>query len=162
MATSPALLADEVATALGNPGNITSQVLGWATGLLEELTQNGSATFGGFAGPHPISGMSGSSMATKIANYAGYPGANSTLIAYCNGIVSHIQGSGTVTYTSPTGLPPNWFLGGTISGLSGSAMAAEVASSVGYPGVSPELLAKCTAIADHITGNAEVVSGVIS
>jgi hypothetical protein len=162
MATSPTLLASEVATALNHPGDVTAEVLGWATGLLEELTQNGVATFGGIPGPHSISGMTGLSMASKIAGYAGYPGTTPTLIGYCTGIVAHIQGSGIVTYTGPTPPGPSYFLGGTISGLSGPAMATLVASSAGYPGTTPVLIAKCTAIANHIMTNAQVVSGVIS
>jgi hypothetical protein len=163
MATSAAGLAADVATALGHPGDVSAPVLGWATGVLGELTQNGIATFGLIPGPHPISGMTGASMASKIALAAGYPGPTPILIAYAGAICTHIQSSGFVTYTSPTSpIPPNWFLGGTISGLNGPAMATLVAAACGFPGTTPILIAKCTAIASHIMSNAQVVSGVIS
>lgn len=164
MATSFPLLATEIATAIGQ-SYVTTQVMGFAHGILEELTQNGTATFGFTPTGHTISGMTAASMAGKIATYAGYGYASPELVNFCMGIVTHIQGAAIVTYTGPIfppPPPPGWFLGGTISGLSGPAMASLVQSYVGYPSVSPQLLAKCTAIANHIMTNASVVSGVIS
>jgi hypothetical protein len=154
--------------AMGFPAPNSAQIIGWAQGILEELTQNGTATSRNFPGPHPISGMSGASMASKIASYAGYPGVSSTLNNYCNAIVQHIQSNGQVFYTAPVAAPPAipppaaWFLNGTISGLSGSTMASLIVSQVGYPGVSSQLLAKCNAIVAHIQSNALVTDGVIA
>ena len=107
--------------------------------------------------------MTGASMASKVQGYAGYPTVSTELLDFCSAIVDHIQGDGIVTYTGPPMPPGNdWFLGGTISGLSGATLAALIQSYVGYPLVSTELLGMSTAITDHIEANAEVVSGVIS
>lgn len=164
MATNASQLADEIRVAMAFPAPTSTQLIGWATGVLDELTSNGMATSRFFAGPHPISGMSASSMATKVADEAGYPGVSDELLDYCEAIVEHIEGDGEVFYTAP--LPPPdadaWFLNGTISGLDGSTLASLIASKVGYPGVSTKLLAKATAIVDHIQDNAEVTDGVIA
>lgn len=162
MAMNPTDLASEIASALGYPGNVTIQVQGFAQGIIEEITQNGVASTGAVPSPHNISGITGASMAAKVANYAGYGYVTPTLLGYCTGIVSHITSSAVVSYTGPGGLPPLFFLGGTISGLSGAAMAIQVALSAGYPGVTPQLLAKCTAIADHIMNNGEANNGSIT
>lgn len=164
MATSAPLLASEIAAGLGHPGDVTVQVQGFATGILEELTQNGVAGFnGGVPSPYSISGMSGSSLATKVASYAGYPFVSPELLSFCTGIVTHIQGSGIVTYVGPPPpANPNYFLGGTISGLVGATMASIIQGAVPYPFVSAELLGMSNAICNHIVANAQVVSGVIS
>lgn len=162
MSVNYVTLASEIATAIGHPGNVTTRVTGFAHGILEELTQNGTATVGAPTG-NTISGMTGSSMATKVANYAGYSYVSTQLNKFCKGIVDHIQGSGVVSYTGPTPpAVPIYFLGGTISGLNGTGMASNVVSEVGYPFTSTELLAMCGAIANHINNNAVVTSGVIS
>lgn len=163
MATNDTLLASEIAAALGHPGDVTLPVQGFAEGILDELTSNGIAGFGGIPGPHPISGMTGASMASKVAAAAGYPGVSPELMSYCSGIVLHIQTAGQVFYTGPIPPPPPGFeLDGTITGLNGAAMAALIVGMVPYPGATSELIDKCTAIADHIMTNAEVVSGAIS
>lgn len=167
MAVNSSQLATQLAAGI-NQGFTTAQVEAFAAGVLDELTQNGSATFGDIAGPHPISGLSGPSMASKIAPPAGYPGISATLQNFCQAIADHINNNGTVTYTGPPPAPPAlpaseaWFLGGTISGLNGPGLASEVAAAVGYPGVSSQLIGFCSAITDHLEANAEVTSGVIS
>lgn len=163
MATNATQLADEIRSAMGFPLPVSPQLIGWATGVLDELTSNGSATFGGMAGGHPISGMTGSSMASKVAAAAGYPSVTSELENFCTAIVDHIESDGIVTYIGPVPpTMPDWFLGGTISGLDGSALAVLVKDAVGYPSVTSELETFCTAFTDHIMNNAEVESGVIS
>lgn len=168
MALSGSGLAEEIRSAMNFPSPTSTQLIGWATGIVEEITTNGMATFGTIAGPHPISGLTGSSMAGKVANYAGYPGVSAQLLNFCTAIANHIMTNGVVTYAGPPPAPPAippsaaWYTGGTISGLSGSLMASDVASAVGFPGVSAPLLNKCTAIANHIMTNAQVESGVIS
>ena len=166
MATNAPQLANEIRAAMGFPLPVSQQLIGFAQGILEELTMNGIATFdSGIPGPHSISGMVGVSMATKVHNYAGWAEAGPTpqLINYCTGIVQHIHGMGIVTYVGPPPPAiPDYFLGGTISGLDGTIMANTIAGLVPYPGTSPELIAKCTAIVTHIMVNAEVVSGIIS
>lgn len=165
MAMDEVGLADEVATAMGYPFT-SPQLIGWAKGVVEEV-RNGVATFGDIPTPHTISAISGPAMADLIATYAGYGFTTPELINFCTAIATNIMADGIVTYASPPPAPPGllppdaWFLDGTISGLDGSAMAALVASMVGYPNVSTKLLAECTAIVSHIMGNAEVVSGVI-
>jgi hypothetical protein len=167
MAVNPSQLAIQLANGIGQTFT-TAQVEAFASGILDELTQNGSATFGDIAGPHPISGLSGASMANQIAPAAGYPGISDTLQNFCQAIADHITDNGVVTYTGPAPNPPAippseaWFLGGTISGLNGPGLALEVAAAVGYPGTSAELIGFCSAITDHIEANAEVTSGVIS
>jgi len=159
-------LATEIRNAMGFPAPNSPQLVGWAQGVINEITTNGSATFGTTPGPHTISGMTGASMASFVVASSGgnYPVATSELTAFCQGIINHIQGDGQVFYTGPnTGIPAtSWFQGGTITNLDGSAMANEIVTQVGYPNASPELIAECTAIVDHIEGNAEVESGVIS
>lgn len=157
MSVSPTALAAAMATGIGQSAP-TSQLSGFAKGILEELTQHGMASSGPPSG-NTISGMSGSSMATKVAGYAGYPNVSAELMGFCSAIVSHIESAGLVSYTGPG---PVFFLGGTISGLSGSAMASGVMSSVGYPSVTSQLSGMCGAIASHIMSNAEVNSGTIS
>jgi len=164
MATNAPQLADEIAAAIGQSFT-TAQLIGFATGVLEEVTQNGSATFGGFPGPHPISGLSGSSMANKVVTYVGYPFVSSVLIAFCGAIADHIMTNGQVTYTSPIiPLDPanSWTSNGTISGLNGPQLASEIQAAVGYPFVSTQLIGFATAITDHIMNNAEVNFGVIT
>ena len=107
-------------------------------------------------------------MAALIAPLAGYPGVTPDLLNFCTGVANHILAAGQVFYSGPPPAPPvlppslAWFLGGTISGLSGSAMADLVKTTMGKPSVTSELLNQCTAIANHIMTNATVVSGVIS
>lgn len=169
MAVNPTQLADEIRSALSFPTPVSDQLIGWATGVLDELTQSGTATSRNFPGPHPISGMTGASMAARIvaASNGKYGFVSTSLLNYCNAVVTHIQSQGQVFYTSPipSNPPPpsdSWFLGGTITGLDGNALAVLVAAQVGYPFVSTQLIAKCTAMVNHIMSNAEVTDGTIS
>ena len=164
MAMDKDALASEIAQAMGH-SHVTQQLKGFAQGIIEEV-RNGTATFNLVPTPHPISAIVGPNMAQLVATYAGYGYASPELTQYCTGVATYIMASGIVTYASPESppTPPDkaWFLEGTISGLVGSAMASTVASFVPFPYVSKELLAKCTAICNHIVNNAEVESGVIS
>ena len=169
MAVNPTQLANEIVAAVPYPSAATTELIGFATGVLDELTQNGSATSRNFPGPHPISGMTGGSMADKIRanSYASFGYTSVPLLNFCTAIVSHIHGMGVVTYTSPIPANPpppsdSWFLGGTISGLNGATLAALVTAQVPYPFVSPQLISFCTAITTHIMTNAEVTDGVIA
>lgn len=160
MALNPSALSAAIASGLGQSGT-TSQTDAFANGIITALMA-GVAIFGVSASGNAISGVSDSTMASLIESAAPYPGSSSQLSGFCTGIASHIM-TGTVTYTGPPppAVPP-WILGGTIVGLSGSAMASLVQSSAGFPSVTSQLLGMCSAIANHITANAEVVSGVIS
>jgi hypothetical protein len=98
-------------------------------------------------------------------SYAGYPGISPQLQKTCEAISDHVMQSGQVFYSGPPPAPDPagaWYLGGLISGLVGATLASMIASYVGYPGVSPKLLAESTAIVDHIMTNAEVTDGVIA
>ena len=164
MAVSGSGLADEIRIAMGFPTPVSTQLTGWATGTLDELTISGTAGFGGVAGPHSITGMTGSSMATRVETEAGYPSVSTELTNFCTALVDYIQSNAVVTYTGPTPPPPPGFTdGGTISGMVGDDMADDIHDSVGFPGsTSTPLKELCGAIVDHIQANAQVASGVIS
>ena len=179
-------MADAIRSAMGFPTPVSAQLQGWAQGVIEEITtsalvNNATGTVSGTAAPVPgplsagsasgglISGMSGSSMASKVANYAGYPSASAELIAFCTEIVSHITSMGTVDFASGniTGICTNTPItpgtltgagsGGTISGLSGSTLASAVHGSAGFPGsTSAKLTQFCTALVNYLIANAEV------
>ena len=161
-------LADELRSALNFPAPTSDQLVGWAGGIVDEITQSGSATSRNIPGPHPISGLSGSSMANRVASAAGYDSVSPELLDFCNAISTHIQSFGQVFYTLPVPAPPGiqppmaFFLNGTITGLNGPLLASAVAAQVGYPSVTPQLLAKCTALTNHIMLNALVTDGVIA
>lgn len=165
MALDPTALASDIASAMGYP-TVSPQLIGWASGVLEEV-KNGMATSRNTPSGHTISGISGSAMATLIADYGGYGSVSTQLTNYCGAIASNIMSNAIVTYTAPVLNPPAiqppdaWYLNGTLSGLDGSSLASDVAAAVGYPSVSAKLLAKCTAITTHIMGNAEITDGVI-
>lgn len=160
MSLSSSTLASDIATALGHSGNVTLQVLGFAQGIIDELTQNGVASTGPITG-NTISGVTGSSMASKISVAAGFGSVSAKLLNFCNGISSHITSAANITYTGP-GTSPPYSTGGTISGLSGSAMASLISSNVGYGSVTSILLAMATAVTNHITINAQANAGVIT
>ena len=166
MATNVNLLASEIATALGAP--VTPEIIGFSQALLDEFTGNCTATMNDYPTPHTMSGMDESRLATNSAIAMGKAGQETDMtIKYCKGIIDHIQNDGIVTYASKppsSTVPPGeeWMNDGTISGLDGSAMASEIESNVGAPFMSPKLIAKCSAICDHIMTNAEVEEGVIS
>lgn len=155
MALNPSLLASEIASGIGQ-GAATGEVTGLATGIIEELIQNGTAAPG--SPVSPITGITGSSMASKIATAAGFGSVTAELLGLGNGICNHITSSGLVTYTNA----PDFTSGGTVSGLSGSAMANEIKTSAGFPSVSAQLLGLANAIANHIMTNAQVSGGIIS
>lgn len=157
MAMSASALAGEIAAALGE--SQTTEIEGFATGFVDGL-KLGVATFGPPSG-NTISGVLGPTVAGLIQSAAGYPSVSAELTGFGSGFATHIATSAIVTYTGP-GPPAGFFTGGTISGLSGSTFASLVQAAAGYPSVSAELEALCTAVTDHIVANAEVVSGVIS
>ena len=158
MALNATQLADEVRSAMGFPLPTSPKLIGWAQGIVEEIQQNGIATSGGFAGPHSISGITGASMASKVASYAGYPSISPELLGFCNGVVLHIMAMSKVFYIDP----PTFIAGGTIVGTNGPAMATQVQALVPYPLITTQLLAECTAISNHINANATVNAGIIS
>lgn len=158
-------LAQDLADALGEK-EVSDNLKGWANAVVTEI-QSGVVTFGNIPGPHPITALVGPRLAALIAQEAGYPGPTPELIAYAGAITAHVM-TGTVTYKTPLPNPPPlpppaaWFLDGTISGLAGPVLAQQIASALGQPAPSSELLKKATAIVNHIQTNAVVTSGVIS
>lgn len=167
MALNAVALADELATAIGQV-TTTTQLIGWAQAVVTEITANGSATSRNIPTPHPISGVTGPSLAALIAANAGYPFVSPQLTNYATAIATHITTNAIVTYDSPVAAPPGippanaWFLNGVISGMNGPGLASEIAAAVGYPFVSSQLLAKSIALVSHIETNGQVTDGVIS
>lgn len=163
MALSARPLAKKIADAL-EEDTVSKQLVGWAKAVVTEVT-SGVAGFGGIPGPHAISGLVGPRLAKLIAKEAGYPGVTPELIKYATAITTYIMSAAKVTYKAP---PPNgmgapdWFIGGTISGMSGQPLAQAIAKAEGYPDVSEQLLKKSTAIVEYIQANAGVQKGAIS
>lgn len=161
MALDADALAMEITLGLGQT-TPSDEVKGFAQGIIDEL-KAATASFGGTPGPHVISGMTGASMAGKIKDAAGYPSVTPQLMGFAQGICDHVQMLGIVTYVGPPPpAVPDWFLGGTVTGLSGAVMAVTVQGAAGFPSVTSQLTGMCSAIADHIVANAEIVMGVIS
>ena len=131
---------------------------------MQDIQTSGSATFGCFTGPHPISGVSSSNMARLIAINSGYGNVTATLLRFTEGVSEHINSAGVVTYTGPLPPPPPpvFTENGTISGLVAATMAALISQKTGFSFVCDRLLRECEAIVDHIQNNALVTSGVIA
>ena len=144
----------------------TIRVKAFGKGIVEE-TKHGKATWGNTPGGHKISGISGSSMASLVMGYAGYPGMTKELIQTCKAVADYTMENAIVTYDSPPPSPPvlmppdAWFLNGKISGLVGAGMANKIVQYVGYPFASDVLVAECNTICSHIMSNALVTKGVI-
>lgn len=160
----PKKLASEITDAMGFPLPPSPQLVGWATGVVIELSTNGSASTGGIPGPHKISGLTPVTMAAKVAAAGGYILVTPGLLAECSGIIAHIAQAAQVTYSGPPPAVgnPDWFVDGKISGMNGAAMAVLVASFSGFPVPTPDLIKKCSAIVKHIQENAIVIQGVIA
>jgi hypothetical protein len=124
----------------------------------------------GAANGGKIAGLLGSSMANYIiaADPKDYPYLTPQLSGMCDGIAQHIVVQATITFAigtingacTNTLISPGVFVGtgagGTVSGLDGSGMANLVVSQAKFPNVTPELLNKCTAIANYIMAHAIV------
>src|SRR5579863_7374403 len=133
-------MADSIRSTMGFPLPVSTQLTGWATGIIGELTghglvNNASGTITGVCAPGSplsagagtgglISGLSGSRLASAVQAAAGYPSVSSQLTAFCAQIVLHIQTAGIVTFTSghitgtctDTPLSPGPLAGGAGSG----------------------------------------------
>ena len=163
MAMAGHLLAEEIRAEMGFPPPTSVPIIGWATGFVLHMQTSGLATKGGIPGPHIISGINGPGMAALITATALYPFPSPELISFCQAVATYIMTNAQVFYIGPPPpAAPDWFLGGTISGLDGAAMAAQVAVAIGKPGPTPDLIAKCSAIVNHLQTNGQVIDGVIS
>ena len=158
MALSATGLADEIRIAMGFPNPVSAELVGWASGVVTEITVNGSAATGSPGPTNAVSGLSGPTLATSIVSGAGYPGTSAELLSYATAVAGYMVATAKVTYVNA----PDWNAGGTISLMTGAGMAAAIAAGVGYPSVSAELLAKSTAMVDHIQTNALVNGGTIT
>lgn len=186
MSMSPPSMADLIRSTMGFPTPVSSQLLGWASGVIQEITSNalvsnlpgtitgttapGSSLSNGAGMGGLIAGMSGGSMASKVVAAVPYPYTSTQLTAFCNQIVLHIQSLGMVNFDSGnitgtctnTPLSPGPLVAGAgsngkIIGLSGPTLAAAIHAAVGYPGgVSLRLIQFCTAIVSYIMDNAAV------
>jgi hypothetical protein len=159
-------LGSEIQQAMGFPAPPSRQLIGFAQGIIEELQQNGKFTSRKKPSGHIISGITPSSMASKIASACGYNGVSSMLVNFSSGVCEHIISKAITTYSAPTPaeeLPPPqcWYKNGIISGLIGSEMASKIANAMGQSFVSDKLLAECNAIVKHIMSNAIVTDGNI-
>lgn len=111
----PAALAERIRSEMGFPTPVSAQLLGWATGVIGEITANakvnnapgtitgtvppaGGALISGAGMMGLISAMVGSSMATKVVAAVPYPFVSTQLTKFCVEIVSHIQTLGTVNF----------------------------------------------------------------
>ena len=164
MALVAADLAEKIRSDMGFPLPVSTQLIGWATGVIDEIqgfavVDNASGTITGDApaaggalsngaGTNGlITGMLGSRMATGVRTEVGYPFVSSRLTIFCDEIVSHILGSGKIGFASGqiTGTCTNTLLSpgpltsgagtlGTMSGLNGTTLANNIHTAVGYPG----------------------------
>lgn len=163
MAMNYTNLADEIKTEMGFSGATSTQLIGWARGVVEEI-QASTATFNSGTPTHSIVSIDGDSMATLIKTYAGYGSVTDILKKYTNAMSDYIVANAVVTYTGPPPpATPDYFLGGTISGMVGSDMADAIVAAISeYPTRTDLLTKKCNAVVNHIHTNASVVSGAIS
>jgi hypothetical protein len=179
-------MAESIRSSMGFPLPVSTELVGWASGVIGEITSNAKVNNapGTITGTCPsggplssgagtgglISSMSGSDMASLVKSGAGYPSVSSELSTFCSQIVSHIQSLGMVTFASgsitgsctntplsPGPLAAGAGSNGVITGLNGTTLATAIHSSVGYPGsVSTPLINFCTAIVNYIMANAQV------
>lgn len=186
MAMVIATLAADIASGVGAPGvtpEITAWATGIiqeittnasvanAPGTVNGVAPtSGGPLIAGLATGGVISGMTGSSMADFVVAASGglYPFASPEMICFCNGIVLHIQSSGLVGFAAGTivGACSNTLVspgalvgsgvGGTVSGIDGSAMASIIVGNCAafFPSTTPQLIGKCSAICNHIKDNA--------
>src|SRR6266481_6594343 len=106
-------LATTIRTGMGFPSPNSTQLIGWASGVITHLEMSGIVNFlpgtitgvtapgsslsngAGFGGI--VSGLSGSVMAPLVASGVGYPGVSSILQIYGNQIALHVM-TGLVTF----------------------------------------------------------------
>jgi hypothetical protein len=150
MALDPILLADEITIAVGQSLPASTQIQGFASGLIDGM-KSGVVSPAGI-----ISGLSGSTISAAIAAGAGFPSVTPQLSGFGSSFATYVMLSGFVVPTPP--VPPS----GPILGLSGSAWAPLLAAASGFPSVSPQLQGFADAVMDHITNNAVVIVGVIT
>jgi len=157
-------LADEVAAAAGYP-EASDKVKAFSKGVVDGIKLGVASFNAGVPTPHVITGIIPATMAGIIKTEAGYPSVTSQLLGFCSAVATHIMtpAFGIVTYVGPPPpAVPNYFQDGTIAGLSGSVLAALMATNMGFGSPSSELDGFASAIANHVVNNAEVLSGVIS
>ena len=190
MAMNPCGLATAIRLAMGFPSPNSCQLVGWATGVIDEIKTGivshavvtgcgGGPLTNGTAAGGVIVCVIGTCLATGIvANSGGkYGFVSGPLKLYACAVATHITccgvvcfASGTITGSAPACSPLTCGAGtcGMIICLCGPALAAQIAAKVGYGTVSGPLCVKATAMVCYITNNAEVtytagcVTGCIS
>ena len=153
MSMSKPILAQAIATGVSQAA-ATSQVDGFASGIIDEITINGIASTGSAAGS--ITGLVAATMANRIEIASGYPSVSAELLGICTGIVKHLHDDAILIYPA---FP--YINSGEITNLDGSVLAGYVKTESGYPNVSAELLGMCTGIVTHLMDNAECNGGTI-
>jgi len=192
MAMNPTVLADAIKNGLGFGALPTS---GKNTGMAADIVmhvQSGVVNFapGTIVGTAPPSGgpliagagtgglitLVPTALASAFAITFGV--MTPEIQALATAISSHVSTLGTVTFAPGTitgacsntpvspGVLAGAGAGGTIIGLVGAVLAADIASGIGQPGPTPELINMATEITDHIMNFAVVtlplVTGVCS
>ena len=183
MSMNATAMATAIQVEMGFPSPPSEELIGWSSGLIAGLTaasfSNPPGTIVGICDPGGplllgagtlgvITGMIPATIASDIAEGAGYLGVSSQLSSFCAQIVTHIQTLGLITFEpnsvigvcTNTPISPGAMIGkasgGKISGLSGSVLAAAIHSTVGYPGVvSGSLTSFCTGMVNYIMDNAD-------
>lgn len=164
----------------------SSQLVGWSSGIINHLITSGLVNFapGTITGTCPPSGgplsngaasmgivvgLDPSQLASLVQAAAGYPSISTELLKFCQQIVLHIETVGQASFASGnitgactnTLLTPGSFTGagmnGTLSNLSGTTLANNIHSAVGYPGsTSNQLINFCNAICNYLMTNADI------
>lgn len=157
MAMNKGAMAASVSGCSGLPQ--TPELVLVCDGIINELTVNGSATFG--SPICPISGLSAPSLAEffsqGLVGQTHYPMGEQI----AQGIVDHIMNVGKVSY--PNDNASNIYMyDGKIINLDGTEMASLIESNVGAPFTSPIMISFYVCICTYIMANAQVDYGVIS
>jgi hypothetical protein len=176
-------LAKDVYQALGQAGDPSAEISGMMEAIVEHLKtvaivnflpnsvlgtapsggplQNGSASLGMIVGP------AGPALATLMATKMKKEGPTPQLIGLASGFCTHlltatvnfatgnITGVCTNTPSSP-GPVTGQGTKGQVTGIAGPACANLVATGIGQPSASPQLISKWTAVIDFLQKSAEV------
>ena len=174
----PCGLATAIRVAMGFPSPNSAQLVGWATGVIDEIKTgivSHAVVTGCGGGPLSCGAAAGGVIVCVIGTCLAigivassdgqYGFVSGPLNLYACAVATHITccgvvcfAPGTITGSAPSCSPLACGAGtcGMIVCLCGPALAAQIAAKVGYPTVSAPLCLKATAMVCYITNNAEV------